>query len=65
MRALQANIQDLEYWRNMEKNIPISLLVIKIYDISLHTLATTEYQDLASRFEENTRQNIAGMMDLY
>ena len=49
----------------MEKNFPSSLLVIKSYDISLHTLDTTECQDLASRFEENARQNLAGMMDLY
>ena len=28
-------------------------------------MATTECQDLASRFEENSRQNLAGMMDLY
>ena len=65
MRSLQVNIEDLEMWRSMEKNVPSSLLVIKIYDINLHTLATTECQYLASRFEENARQNIAGMMDLY
>jgi hypothetical protein len=47
------------------KNVPSSLLVIKIYDISLHTLATTEHQELASRFEENATQNLARMMDLY
>ena len=49
----------------MEKNLPSSLPVIKSYDISLHTLATSECQELASRFEENARQNIVGMMDLY
>ena len=65
MRDLQANIEDLEEWRNMEKNVPSSLPVIKSYDISLHTLATTECQDLATRFEENSRQNLVGMMDLY
>jgi hypothetical protein len=42
-----------------------SLLVIKIYDINLHTLDTTECQDLASRVEENARQNLARRMDLY
>ena len=49
----------------MEKNVPSSLLMIKSYDISLHTLATTECQDLASRFEERARQSLVGMMDLY
>ena len=65
MRSLQANIEDLDEWRNKEKNVPSILLVIKSYDISVHTLASTKCQDLASRFEENTRQNIVGMMDLY
>jgi hypothetical protein len=64
MRSLQAKIEDLEDSRSMEKNALSSLPLIKNYDISLHTLATTECQDLASRFEENTRQNLAGMMDL-
>ena len=65
MRSLQAKIEDIDEWRSMEKNVLSSLLVIKIYDINLYTLATTECQDLTSRFEENARQNIAGMMDLY
>ena len=39
--------------------------MIKSYDINFHTLATSECQELASRFEENARQNLAGMMDLY
>ena len=65
MRSLQAKIEDLEYWRSMEKNVPSSLSMIKSYHISLHILATTECQDLASRFEENAIQNLAGMMDLY
>ena len=52
MRDLQAKIEDLEEW-SMEKNIPSSLPVIKSYDISVHSLATTKCQDLASRFEEN------------
>ena len=65
MRALQAKIEDIDEWRNKEKNVPSSLLVIKSYDINVHTFATTECQDLASRFEGNTRQNLVGMMDLY
>ena len=51
MKALQEKIEDLDEWRNKEKNVPIILLVIKSYDISVHTLATTECQDLASIFE--------------
>ena len=65
IRSLQVNIQDLDKWRSMEKNVPNSLPIIKSYDISLHTLDTTKCQDLASRFEDNARKNLAGMMDLY
>ena len=65
MRSLQAKIEDLDEWRSMEKNVPSSLSVFKGYDVNFLTLATTESQDLASRFEENVKQNIVGMMDLY
>jgi hypothetical protein len=65
MRDLQAKIKDLEEWRNKENNVPSILPVIKIYDISVHTLTTTECQDLASKFKENARKDIARMMDLY
>ena len=65
MRNLQAQIEDLEEWRSTEKNIPIILLVIKSYDLSVHTLATTKCQYLASIFEENAQKDLSGMMDLY
>ena len=65
MKSLQDKIEDLDQWSNIEKNVPSILPVIKIYDISVHTLAIIECQDLASRSEENARKNIAGMMDLY
>ena len=65
LRSLQAKIEELDEWRSMEKNVPSSLPFIKSYDISLHTLPTTECQYLASKFEENAWQNLAGMMDLY
>ena len=65
MRDLQAKIEDLDEWRNKENNVPSSIPVIKSYDISVHTLATAECQDLASKFDENARENLAGMMDLY
>ena len=65
MRDLQAKIEDLKEWRSTEKNIPSILSVIKSYDIGVHALATTECQDLASRFEENDWKDLAGMMDLY
>ena len=65
IRSLQVKIEDLDKWRSIEKNVPNSLPVIKSYDISVHTLATTKCQDLASRFEENASQNLARMMDLY
>ena len=65
MRSLQVKTEDLDKWRSIEKNVPSILLVIKSYDINLQTLATTECQELASRFEEKARQNLAGMMKLY
>lgn len=65
MRDLQEKIVELKEWRNTENNIPSSLPMIKIYDITVHTLATTKCQDLASRFEENARKYLARMMDLY
>ena len=65
MRDLQAKIEYLEEWRSTENNVPSSLLVIKSYDINVHTLATIECQDLACRFEENAQKDLAGMMDLY
>ena len=65
MRSLQVKVEYQEKWRRIEKNVPSSLPVIKSYSNNLHTLATNECQELTSRFEENARQNIAGMMDLY
>ena len=65
MRSLQVKIEELYKWRSIKKNIPSSLPVIKSYDISLHTLDTTECQELASRFEEKVRQNLTGLMELY
>ena len=59
MESLQTKIEELDKWRYMEKNVPSSLLTIKAYDIRLHTLATNEYQELASKFEERVRQSMA------
>ena len=65
MIDLQAKIEYLEEWRNKENNVSSSLLVIKSYDISVHTFATSVCHDLASRFKENARNDLGGMMDLY
>jgi hypothetical protein len=65
MRDLQAKIEYLEEWRSTEKNIPSSLPVIKSYDISMHYLDTTECRDLATKFKENARKDLVGMMDFY
>ena len=65
METLQVKIEELEKWRNMEKNVPSTLPMVKTYDIKLHTLATSECQELATKFEEKVRHNLAGMMDLY
>ena len=40
MESLQTKIEELDKWRNMEKNVPSSLTVVKTYDIRLHTLDT-------------------------
>ena len=64
-RNLQAKIIELEERRSTEKNIHSSLPRVKSYDITVYSMATEECQDLASRFEENARKDLAGMMDLY
>ena len=55
MESLQVNIEELVKWRRIEKNVPSSLLVIKTYDINLHTPTTSECQELAFIFEEGAR----------
>ena len=52
MESLRGKIEELDKWRNMENNVPSSLPVIKTYDINLHTLATSECQELASRLKK-------------
>ena len=42
MKDLQSKIEYVEEWRNKENNVPSSVPVIKSYDISVHTLATTK-----------------------
>jgi hypothetical protein len=39
--------------------------IIKAYDIRLHTLATNECQEPASKFEEKVKQSLAGVMKVY
>ena len=65
MRNLKEKIIELDGWRSTEKNIPSSLPLVKSYDITMYSMATKECQDLASRFEENARKDLVGMMDLY
>ena len=40
MESLQAKIEKLDRWRNMEKSVRSSLPAVKAYEIRLHTLAT-------------------------
>ena len=47
MESLQVKIEDLDKWRRIENNVPGNLPVIKTYDINLHTLATSECQEIA------------------
>ena len=65
MESLQTKIEELAKWRNMEKDVPSSLPVVKAYDIRLHTLDTNECQELTSKFKEKVRQSLVGMMDVY
>jgi hypothetical protein len=65
MRNLQEKIIELDEWRSIKKDIPSSLPSVKSYDIIVYSMATEECQDLASRFEENARKDLAGMMELY
>jgi vacuolar-type H+-ATPase subunit I/STV1 len=46
MRDLQANILELEEWRSTKKNIPSILSMIKIYDITVHSMATEKMSGL-------------------
>lgn len=43
MESLQAKIDELDKWINMEKNVPSSLPTGKAYNIRLDTMATNEY----------------------
>ena len=65
MRDLQGNIIELDGWRSTKKDIPNSLPLVKSYDITVYSMPIEECLDLASRFEENARKDLAGMMDLY
>ena len=56
MESLQVKIEELDKWRSIEKNVPSSLLVIKTYDISMHTLDTSDCQELASIFVDRILQ---------
>ena len=49
----------------MEKKFPSTLPAVKAYDIGLHTLATNECEELASKFKEKVRKSLVGMMDVY
>lgn len=65
MESLPVKIEKLDIWRNMERSVPSSLPAVNNYDIKLHTLATNECREQASKFEENARQKLAGMVELY
>ena len=60
MESLQTKIEELAEWINLEKNVPSGPLIIKSYDIILHTLASNECQELSSKFEEKVKQSLAG-----
>ena len=64
MESLWIKVEELDRWRNMEKNISSGLPGIKAYDIRLHTLATNECQELASMFEQKVKKSLVGMMNM-
>ena len=55
----------MEECRSVENNVPDGLATLKSYDISLHTLATHECQEIDSKFEEKVKQSIAGIIKIY
>jgi hypothetical protein len=65
MKDLQGKIIELDEWRSTKRDILNSLPSVKSYDIIVYCMATEECQDLASRFEENAKKDLAGMMELY
>ena len=65
MESLQVKIEELDRWRNIEKNAPSGLLGIKSYDIRLHTLDTNECRELASKLKEKVKQSLRGIMKVY
>ena len=65
MEYLQTKIEELEKWRNMEKNVPSGLPTIKAYDIRLPTLDTNECQEIASKFEEKVKKILVGITNVY
>ena len=44
MESLQVKIEELDKWRNIDKSVPSSHLIVKTYDIKMHTLAMKECQ---------------------
>ena len=64
MRDLQGTIIELDECISTKRDIPNSLPSIKSCDITVYSMAMEECQDLASRFEENARKDLVGMMDL-
>lgn len=65
MESLQVKSEELEEWRSSEKNVHDGLLALKSYDIRIHTLATHDFHELASKFEERVKQSIAGIMKIH
>ena len=51
MESMQAKIDELGKWRNMEKSVMSSLSAIKTFDTRLHTPDTNKCQEIASKFK--------------
>ena len=65
MESLQTNTKELDEWKNIDNNGGCGLLIIKAYDIILHTLATDECEEIASKFQEKVKQSLVGIIKVY
>ena len=65
MESLQTKIEELHKWRKKEKSFLSILLVVKDYDIRLHTLAINECQEITFKFEERAMKSLVGMIYVY
>ena len=52
MESLRTKIEELDEWRNLEKNVLGGLPIIKAYDIRMHTLSTKNAKNLLQNLKK-------------